>query len=75
MSLPRTLQLGAACAAPPVWTKLDVVLLVWSTGGRGKPPQLSLTPQCSRDTTHPHVPEQEQELLSDHFYLFIYLFI
>ena len=37
---PGPLQLGAACAAPPAWDKWDGVLLAWSTGGWGKPPQL-----------------------------------
>ena len=43
LSLPRKLQLGAAGAAPPTGAKQDGVLLAWSTGGRGKPPQFSLT--------------------------------
>ena len=34
-----------ACAAPPVWAKWEGMLLVWSTGGRGKPPLLFLTPE------------------------------
>ena len=34
LSLPRTLQLGAACSAPPAWAKWDRVCHVWSTGGR-----------------------------------------
>ena len=45
MSLPKTPQQGAACAAPPVWANQDRVLLVCSAGGGGKPPQLSLTPE------------------------------
>ena len=40
-----TLQLGAAGAAPPVGAKQDEVLLAWSTGGGGKPLQLSLAPE------------------------------
>ena len=45
LSLPKTLQLGASGAAPPVWAKCNRVLLAWSAGGRGKPPQLSLIPE------------------------------
>ena len=30
---------------PPAQANHDRVLLEWSTGGRGKPPQLSLTPE------------------------------
>ena len=33
LSLPKTLQLGTASAAPPVWAKWERVLLEWSTGG------------------------------------------
>ena len=41
LSLPRTLQLGSACAAPPVWAKWDgsmvpLLLLVWSIGAGSK---------------------------------------
>ena len=42
LSIPRNLQLGAACAAPPVGARQDKLLLLWSAGGRGKLPQLSL---------------------------------
>ena len=42
LSLLENLQLGAVGAAPPSWAKWERVLLVWSAGGRGKPPQLSL---------------------------------
>ena len=41
----RILQVGAACAAPPVQARQNGVLLAWSTGGGGKPLKLSLTPQ------------------------------
>ena len=41
MSFPRTLKLGAACEAPPVWAQQDGVSLVWSTDGRGKPPVIT----------------------------------
>ena len=34
----------SSLAAPPVWAKRDGGLLTWSTGGQGKPLQLSLTP-------------------------------
>ena len=44
LSIPKTLQLGAAGAAHPMWAKWDRVLLPWSTGDRGKLPQLSLIP-------------------------------
>ena len=46
-SLSRILQLGTACAAPPVWAKWEWMLLAWSTGGRSKAPQLSLTPEVA----------------------------
>ena len=52
LSLPKTLQLGAASATPPTWAKWDGVLLGWSAGGWGKPPQLSLTPEVG--TAHHH---------------------
>ena len=52
LSPPRILQLGAACVAPPVWAKEDSVLLGWSTGGGGKPPQLSLTPEVGMACYH-----------------------
>ena len=42
LSLPKTLQLGAAGVALPARAKWDRVLLEWSSGGGGKPPQLSL---------------------------------
>lgn len=45
LSLPKTLKLGAADAAPPAWAKWDRVLLAGSTGGGGKLPQLSLAPE------------------------------
>ena len=44
-SLPRNLQLEAACAAPPVEAKQDKVLLAWSTGGAGKALQLFPVPE------------------------------
>ena len=47
LSFPKTLQLGAAGAAPPAWAKWDRVLLAWSAVGGGKPPQLSLTPEVA----------------------------
>ena len=43
LSLPKTLQLGAAGIAPPAWAKWDRVPLAWSAGGGGKLLQLSLT--------------------------------
>ena len=52
LSLPKTLQLGAAGTAPPVWAKWDRVLLVWSAGGRGKLPQLSLIPEVGMAYCH-----------------------
>ena len=52
LSLPKTLQLGAAGAAPPSWAKWDRVLLAWSAGGRGKPPQLSLIPEVGMAHCH-----------------------
>ena len=42
LSLPKTIQLGAAGTAPPSWAKRYRVLLSWPAGSRGKPPQLSL---------------------------------
>ena len=42
---PRLLKTGAAAAAPTAWARWDGVLLAWSAGGGGKPPQLSLTPE------------------------------
>ena len=45
LSLSRSLELGAACAAPPVGAKQYEVLLAWSIGGGGKPLQLSLAPK------------------------------
>ena len=45
LSLPRNLQLGAACLVSPVRAKQDKVLLVLSIGGRGKPQKLSLAPE------------------------------
>ena len=36
LCLLKTLQLGAAGAAPPAWAKWDRVLLEWSAGGRGQ---------------------------------------
>ena len=45
LSIPRILQLGEACVTPPMWAKGDRLLHARSTGGRGKPPQLSLTPE------------------------------
>jgi len=55
LSFPKTLQLGTAGTAPPIWAKWDSVLLEWSTGGRVKPLQLSLIPEvgvahCHWDT-------------------------
>ena len=47
LSLPRNLKLRAASAAPPMGAKQDKVLLAWSTGGTGKPPQLSLAPEVA----------------------------
>ena len=41
----QDLQQGTACTAPSEWAKRDGVLLAWSTGGTGKPPLLSLTPE------------------------------
>ena len=38
--------------APPLWAKGDRVLLVWSEGGRGKPSQLSLTPEVGMAHYH-----------------------
>ena len=52
LSLPKTLQLGAAGAAPPAWTKWDRVLLAWSAGGKCKLLQLSLIPEVV--VTHHH---------------------
>lgn len=45
LSLSKTLQLEATGTAPPAWAKWDRVFLVWSAGGRGKPPHLSLLPE------------------------------
>ena len=45
MSCPKTLQLRAASAAHPAWSKWDKVLLAWSAGDGGKPPQLTLIPE------------------------------
>ena len=45
LSPPKTVQLGAADTAPSAWAKWHVVLLAWSAGGRGKPPQLPLNPE------------------------------
>ena len=49
---PGNLQLGAACAAPPGWAKREGMFLAWSTGGGGKPPQLSLTPEVGMARHH-----------------------
>ena len=45
LSLPKILQLGATDMAPHAWAKWNRVLIAWSEDGRGKPPQLSLTPE------------------------------
>ena len=58
LSLPQILQLGAACAAPPVWVKWDGVILRWSAGGRGKPLQLSLTSDVGKAHYYQGVLEQ-----------------
>ena len=52
LSLLKTLQLGAAGAAPPVGDRQNRVLLVWSACGGGKPPQLSLTPEAVMARSH-----------------------
>ena len=52
LSPPKTLQLGAVGAAPPVWAKWDRVLLAWSAGGGGKPPQSSLIPEVGVACCH-----------------------
>ena len=52
LSLTKTLQLGATGTAPPSWAKWDRVLLVWSEGSRGKPPQLSLIPEVGMAHCH-----------------------
>ena len=36
LSLPKTLQLGAASAAPPAWAKQDSVLLEWLRRWQGQ---------------------------------------
>ena len=67
LSLPKTLQLGAAGAAPPAWAKWDRVLLAWSAGDKDKLPQLSLIPEVgvahchwrylSKNHLQPHSPK------------------
>ena len=52
LSFPRNLQLGAACAAPPVEAKWVEVLPACSTGGGGKPPMLSLTARVGMARHH-----------------------
>ena len=52
LSLPKTLQLGAAGAAPPEWAKWDRVLLAWSAGSKGKLLQLSLIPEVGMAHCH-----------------------
>ena len=52
LSLPRNLQLGAACAASHLGANQDKVLLAWSTGGGGKLPQLSLAPEMGMAHHH-----------------------
>ena len=44
-SFPKTLQLEADGVAPSVGAMWDRVLLAWSIGGKGKPLQLSLSPE------------------------------
>ena len=45
LSLPKTLQLRAAGAAPPVWATWDRMHLAWSAVGKGKASQLPLAPK------------------------------
>ena len=52
LSLPKTVQLGAAGAAPPVWAKWDRVLLVWFAGSGGNPPQLFWIPEVGMAHRH-----------------------
>ena len=52
LSLPKTIQLGAVDAEPPMWTKWDRGILAWPAGGRGKPPQLSLNPEVCMAHCH-----------------------
>lgn len=42
----------ATGVAPPAWAKGDRVLLAWSAGSRGKPPQLSLIPEVGMAHCH-----------------------
>ena len=52
LSLPKILQLGTTGAVPSAWAKWDRVLLIWSAGGRGRPPQLSLIPEVGMAHCH-----------------------
>ena len=52
VALPKTLQLGAAGAAPSMWAKWDRGLLTWSARGGGKPLQISLTPEVGMAHHH-----------------------
>ena len=52
LSLLRILQLGAACIAHPMWSKWVRLLSARSTGGRDKPPQLSLTLEMVMSRSH-----------------------
>ena len=64
LSLSKTLELGAAGAAPSAWAKWDRVLFSWSAGGRGKPLQLSLTPEVGCGTPPLGIPEQKSLAVS-----------
>ena len=52
LSIHRNLQLGAACAAPPVGARQDKVLLAWYTGDGGKSLKLSLAPGVGVPSYH-----------------------
>ena len=52
LSIPKTIQLGVAGAVPLLWAKRDRGLLAWPAGGRGKLPQLPLTPEVGMAHCH-----------------------
>ena len=64
LSLSKTLELGAAGAAPSAWAKWDRVLLAWSSGSRGKPPQLLLAPEVG--VAHNHYESMNRHHLQPH---------
>ena len=81
LSLPKTLQLGAAGAAPPAWAKWDRVLLEWLVGSGGKLPELSLIPEVgmahipwgylNKNHLQPHSPQGtiEEGIVTEHHLL------